>query len=236
MSLLNAQECAWGKYIALPGALKNQKISNVPGQVLIDHTGTGEGIRKMDEQPLSEVPVSISNKLIEMTRSISGSSELMNGEALWANMSGSAIAQLQSQAQLPLEELRHEFYEVKRKQGLLLIQFLKLYYFNKEYIKLEEENGQSQEVFDTFSSKDYENTRFDVVVEVTSGTRTTVASDINLLDACFKTGNISLETYIKAYPDSAISNKTELLKQIELEKSSEIYKLKQEIENLKNRG
>ena len=30
MSLLNAQQCAWGKYIALPNALNGQRISNVP--------------------------------------------------------------------------------------------------------------------------------------------------------------------------------------------------------------
>ena len=236
MSLLNAQECAWGKYIALPGALKNQKISNVPGQVLIDHTGTGTGIRKMEESPLSEVPVNISDRLIEITRSVTGSSQLLSGEGLWSNMSGSAIAQLQAQADLPINELRQSFYDAKRRQGLVLAQFLKLYYFMREYITTEEREDGAHEIFDVFTSSDYENSLFDVVVEVTSGQRSTIASDISLLDSCLKRGSISLETYIRAYPDSAISNKTELLKHIELEKSSEISKLKEEIERLKARA
>ena len=233
MSLLNAQECAWGKYIALPNALKGQKISNVPGQVLIDHTGTGEGIKKMQEQPLSEVPMNISSSLIDVTKKSCGVSELMSGEVLWNNMSGAAIAQLQAQAQLPIEELKSDFWAVKRKQGLIVAQFMKLYYYNRVFITKTEEDGIEKDVFDTFSSEDYENSIFDVEVEVTGGVKATVASDISVLDACLSNGNISLEAYIKAYPDCAISNKSEILRQIELEKSSQITKLKEELELLK---
>ena len=235
MSLLNAQECAWGKYIALPNALKGQKISNVPGQVLIDHTGTGEGIKRMEEQPLSEVPINITSSLIDITKKSCGVSELMSGEVLWNNMSGAAIAQLQAQAQLPIEELKSDFWDVKRKQGLVVAQFMKLYFCNRLFITKSEENGVEKDVFDTFSSEDYENSIFDVEVEVTGGVKATVASDISVLDACLNNGSISLEAYIKAYPDCAISNKTEILKQLELERSSEITKLKEELELLKNK-
>ncbi len=235
MSLLNAQECAWGKYIALPNALKGQKISNVPGQVLIDHTGTGEGIKRMEEQPLSEVPINITNTLIDITKKSCGVSELMSGEALWNNMSGAAIAQLQAQAQLPIEELKSDYWDVKRKQGLIVAQFMKLYFYNRVFITKTEENGVEKDVFDTFSSEDYENSIFDVEVEVTGGVKATVASDISVLDACLNNGSISLEAYIKAYPDCAISNKTEILKQLELERSSEITKLKEELELLRKK-
>ena len=69
----------------------------------------------------------------------------------------------------------------------------------------------------------------DVTVEVVGGTRASVASDISLLETCLKTGKISLETYIKAYPDSAITNKEEILKHIKQEKDDELSKTK--IEN-----
>ena len=235
MSLLNAQECAWGKYIALPNALKGQKISNVPGQVLIDHTGTGEGIKRMDEQPLSEVPINISSSLIDITKKSCGVSEIMNGELIWHNISGAAIAQLQAQAQLPIEELKSDFWDVKRKQGLIIAQFMKLYFYNRVFITKSEENGVEKDVFDTFSSEDYESSVFDVEVEVCGGVKATVASDISVLDACLSSGSISLEAYIKAYPDCAISNKTEILKQLELERSSEVAKLKEELKLLKEK-
>ena len=156
-----------------------------------------------------------------------------SGEVLWNNMSGAAIAQLQAQAQLPIEELKSDFWAVKRKQGLIVAQFMKLYYYNRVFITKTEEDGIEKDVFDTFSSEDYENSIFDVEVEVTGGVKATVASDISVLDACLSNGNISLEAYIKAYPDCAISNKSEILRQIELEKSSQITKLKEELELFK---
>ncbi|MBQ4510554.1 MAG: hypothetical protein II984_07495 [Clostridia bacterium] len=233
MSLLNAQECAWGKYIALPNALKGQKISNVPGQVLIDHSGTGDGIKRMQEQPLSNVPMSITDSLIEMTKTAGGVTAIMGGELQWSNMSGVAIAQLQAQAQLPIEELRSQYWEVKRKQALVIAQFMKLYYYKKQFISVTTEDGKEKEIFDYFTSNDYENAIFDVSVEVSGGSTSSSASVISMLDNCLSNGKISIETYIKAYPDSALINKSEILKQIELEKSSELEVLRKELNDLK---
>jgi hypothetical protein len=128
MTLLNNQQLAWGKYIALPNALGKQVITNEPGQVLIDYSKTGNGIKKMQEQALQSQPMSIVDSIMQMTRNVSGASEVMTGEAIGANMSGAAIAQLQSQAQMPIEDLRNTFWRVKEKQGKVLAQFFKLYY------------------------------------------------------------------------------------------------------------
>lgn len=234
MSLLNAQECAWGKYVALPNALKGQKISNVPGQVLIDHSGTGNGIKRMQEQPLSSVPMSITDNIIEMTKSSSGVTAIMGGDLQWSNMSGVAIAQLQAQAQLPIEELRSQFWEVKRKQALVIAQFMKLYYYKKQFVTVVNQEGKNKEVFDYFTSNDYENSIFDVSVEACGGSNYSTSSVISMLDSCLNSGKISIETYIKSYPDSALINKSELLKQIEAEKTSELERLRKELSELKS--
>lgn len=229
MSLFNAQQCAWGKYIAMPNALKGQKISNVPGQVLIDHSGTGEGIKKMPEQILNEVPMRLSEAIVELTKNTTGASEVFTGEA-YASLSGAAISQLQAQAQVPIEDLKSTFYNVKRKQGLVLLQFLRLYYCQREFIKkCVDENGSAYEVTDVFSSRDYENSVFSVSVEALGGSRASVASDISLLETCLKNGSISIETFINAYPSSAISNKDELLRQIKKERESELTRLKERL-------
>ena len=235
MSLLNAQQCAWGKYVALPNALNGQKISNVPGQVLIDFSGTGEGIKRLPEMELSKAPMELCEKLEELTRSVAGASDVMTGDAYSTSLSGAAIAYLQAQSQIPLEELKSGFWSVKRKQGLVIAQFLKHFYLKRPYVKEENTNeGKKEEIFDFFSSCDYQKATFDVYVEAVGGTKSSIASDISLLDSCLKNGKISLETYIRAYPESAITNKEAILKQIELEKSSEIEKLKSELEKLKN--
>lgn len=235
MTLLNSQQCAWGKYIALPEALKGQTITNSPGQVLIDYTGTGEGIKRLKDEGVSEIPMSIVQAITELTRTATGSSEILSSEALSSNLSGVAIAQLQAQAEVPIEELRASFWEAKKKQGAVIAQFIRLYYFDKQFLrKAKDTEGKECEICDTFFSQEYENAILDVLVEPIKGTRATLSSDISLLNDCLKAGKISFETYIKAYPEGAISNKSSILHQIEQEKTAEIYKLRKELEKYKN--
>lgn len=246
MSLLNAQEVAWGKYIVDPNALKGQVINNEPGQVLIDYSQTGNGIRKMTEQVIQSQPLQLVDTLTQLTRVVTGSSEVMTGETLGASMSGAAIAQLQSQAQQPIEELKDTFWLVKEKQGKILAQFFKLYYKEKEFTYESEETkvdefgkpildnfGQPQkeevEMTDIFNGADYQGVDFDVVVEATSGTKSSAAGDINALDVLLSKGLISMKTYLKAYPKDALSNRSEILKGIEEDEKSQITQLQQEL-------
>ena len=232
MSLLNAQEMAWGKYIALPTALKGQKISNVPGQVLVDHSGTGHGIKKMSEQSLHSMPLEIVNMLTELTRNMSGATEVMSGEALKSGMSGAAIAQLQSQAQKPIEDLRDTFWLVKAKQGMVLAQFFKhFYYFNKSftYKALNEKTRKQEDQTGVFNSSMFEGINFSVTVEATQGTRSSVVSDVAMLDALLSKGAIDVKTYIEMYPESAIGNKSEIMRLIEAREQAEITQLKAQV-------
>jgi hypothetical protein len=253
MALLNVQENAWGKYIALPNALKGQQITNTPGQVLIDHSGTGTGIRKMAEQGLNNQPIQLIDTLTQLTRVVTGATEVMTGETLGAGMSGAAIAQLQAQAMAPIDELRDAFWIVKEKQGKVLAQFFKLFYYNKEFTYTEDiskqdilrqaEEGllndsqisdmlikEQAKKTDIFNSSDYANTNFSIVVETTTGTKSSAAGDINMLELLLSKGLISLKTFIKAYPNEALSNRSEILKGIEADEQSEINVLKQQLE------
>lgn len=253
MALLNVQENAWGKYIALPNALKGQQITNTPGQVLIDHSGTGNGIRKMAEQGLNNQPIQLIDTMTQLTRVVTGATEVMTGETLGAGMSGAAIAQLQAQAMAPIDELRDAFWIVKEKQGKVLAQFFKLFYYNKEFTYTEDiskqdilkqaEEGllndsqisdmlakEQAKKTDIFNSSDYANTDISIVVETTTGTKSSAAGDINMLELLLSKGLISLKTFIKAYPNEALSNRSEILKGIEADEQSEINVLKQQLE------
>ena len=242
MSLLNSQEVAWGKYVVHPNALKGQVITNEPGQVLTDYSGTGTGIRKMTEQAIQSQPLQLVETLTQLTRVVTGASEVMTGETLGASMSGAAIAQLQSQAQMPIEDLKDTFWLVKEKQGKVLAQFFKLYYIEKEFtyesneLKLDDKGEvvlddfgipkrEDVELVDVFNSSDYEGMDFEVVVETTSGTKSSAAGDINALDFLLGKNLISLKTYLKCYPKDALSNKTEILKGIEEEENDKLAQL-----------
>lgn len=232
MLLLNSQENAWGKYLVHPAALRGQTITNKPGQVITDYTKTMNGVRKMTEQTMQKLPLELVTQIMQMTRSATGATEVMSGEVLGSNMSGSAIAQLQAQAAMPIDDLRDNFREAKRKQGLVLAQFFRLFYNDKKFSYTEEkpvlddagkpqfdELGapvlQKQRFYDTFSGSDYEDVELDVIVETTTGTKSSAAGDINILDMLLSKGLISLKTYLKAYPEDAISNKSEIIKGIE---------------------
>ena len=215
MALLNCQENAWGKYIVHPQALRSQTITNEPGQVLIDYSNTNNGIHKMTEHSLSAFPVDLVDRITSMVRMVTGSTEVMTGEVLGANMSGAAIAQLQAQAQQPIEELRNAFWDVKEKQGRVLAQFYKLFYANKEYTyktEAADSNDTAKVNTDVFNGEEYMDIDFEVIVEAVAGTRSSTASDINMLDQLLNKGLIDARTYINSYPQDAITNKNELIK------------------------
>lgn len=228
MSLLNAQEIAWGKYIALPGALKGQTITNAPGQVLTDYSGTGNGIKKMSEQSMQNTPVNLATLLIDLSRSMSGATEIATGE-IKGGLSGEAIALLQSQAAKPIDDLRDSFLLVKEKQGKILAQFLKLYYLNQTFIMADESN-EEKDVEKTFNSSEFENASLDITVEATVGSHSSVAGDIQLLNNALANGAISFESYIKMYPGDAIGNKNEMLKHLKAQKEDAMLLLAKQLE------
>lgn len=249
MSLLNAQQMAWGKYIVMPGALKDQRINNEPGQVLTDYTNTGNGIKKLTEYALNGNPMQLVDSLTQLTRSVSGASEVMTGETVGANMSGAAIAQLQSQAQQPIEDLKNNFKLMKIKQGRVLAQFYKLFYYAKEYTfegDVLDVGGDGAPVLDetgaprrhkemlqgTFNGADYRDVEFDVVVEAVTGSRASTVGDINILEMLFAKGAIDLETFIKCYPDDSLSNKSELLQMINEAKTGQLAQLQAQLQQM----
>lgn len=212
MSHLNAQTNAWGKYVADKNALGDQVITNEPGQTLIDYSGTGNGIRVLPAQPLSSHPMALAEGLILLSRSMSGATEVMTGETVGANMSGQAIALLQSQARMPVADLRDMFKLSVERCGMILAQFFKNYYTAEEYVYEDPEvEGEDKRRMGTFSSLEYRDVDFSVVVEATAGTNASSAGDIALLDTLLARNLIGAEDYINAYPSDAISNKEELL-------------------------
>ena len=231
MIAYNIEQTAWSKYVVQPGALNGQRINNDPAQVLTDWSKTGNGIKRMEGQQIPAGAFSIIDTVTSMTRTVTGSSEVMTGETAGANMSGAAIAQLQSQALLPVEELKDTFWNVKRKQGKVLAQFFKLYYTETPFVYEDEvpdkdANGavktdafgnpvkKTVRVPDTFSSREYRNADMDVIVETTAGTKSSAAGDITALDLLLQHGDISAKTYIEMYPEGALSNKTELVEKL----------------------
>ena len=69
MILLNSQSLGWGKWIVKKGALQGQKITNQPGQVLVDNSpGNINGIRQAEGQQFSSGAFDVANQIVELTK------------------------------------------------------------------------------------------------------------------------------------------------------------------------
>lgn len=230
MQLLQAQNVGWGKWVVSKDALGSQKINNEPGQVLIDYSAAGNGIKRVTEQDMSGVPITIINTLVDLTRVSTGATEVMTGETLGKNQSGAAIAQLQSQALKPIEELQQNFFRHKEKCGKILEMFYKLFYADKEYsYKEKDATGKEITKQDTFSGKEFANVDFTCVAEAGAGTAFSDVGDINFLENSLQKGLISFKTAVECYPKNALSNRQKILEAIESEEQSQLLQLQTQL-------
>lgn len=231
MQLLQAQNVGWGKWVVSKDALGSQKINNEPGQVLIDYSAAGNGIKRVTEQDMSGVPITVINTLVDLTRVSTGATEVMTGETLGKNQSGAAIAQLQSQALKPIEELQQSFFRHKEKCGKILEMFYKLFYQEKEFSYKTKDEATGKEITkkDVFSGRDYEDTEFACVAEAGAGTAFSDVGDINFLENSLQKGLISFKTAVECYPKNTLSNRQKILECIEQEEKSQILQLQTQL-------
>ncbi len=225
---------AFGKIVVKGDALGNQQIDNKPGQILYDYSKINQqGIYRLQDPQLSEMPLNAVDAIMSLSRSVTGSTEVMSGEVLGKNMSGQAIAQLQSQALLPTEEKRQRIQDCKLKQGKIMEMFFRTHYDeDREFTWTDrvfnEETQKTEELMfkDTFNAEDYRNELFDIVIEVTAGTRSSVGGDIAMLDMALQNGKIEFMDYVKLYPSDALSDKSKLIEELENSQKSEINVLR----------
>ena len=226
MQLLAIQDMAWGKWIVKPGALGSQKINNSPHQVLTDHTPNGvKGISRSDPPTLSNAPISFTDTLVSMTRVVTGSTEVMTGEQSNAGQSGAAIANLQSQALKPIQELRDRYLRACKKGARIVKQFYELFYDGKRFEYKTDENYVEEE----FYGQDYQDTLFDISVEASAGTPYSESLMIQLLSEFLQAGYIDFATYLELLPAQIAVFKSSLSKQM---KEGNLAKMKQMQEEL----
>ena len=248
MQLLNHQELGWGKILVKPNALNGQVIDNTPGQVITDFTpGNNWGITRLEGSAMSAAASGLSSQIMEMTRATTNSSEVLTGEMLSKDLSGTAIAQLQAQSQKPIANLQKRFWKTQEDIGKILIQFYKLYYEKVEFTYelqpdeqqlLEEQQGMqvSNIQFDIFDGREYINRDIALVVEAGAGTQYSEIMAMDTLNNLFLNGAIrnmtteQLEQYVSLMPDSAMPFKSQLKAIIRKQQLSELGQVKQAYE------
>ncbi len=230
MQVYNVMVNAWGKWKVTPDALNGQEITNEVGQVLTDYSKDHNGISRIQESGFSSAPSSVMSDLMSTTRAVAGATEVLNGEVLGANMSGTAIAQLQAQASQPIEELRNRYWRVKEKQGKVLEQFFRLYYADQEFTYETIDGTEHSAITAVFSGGDYDDIALDLVVEACGGTRSSSAGDIYFLDTLLSKGAITVKQYVQMYPNDAVSNKADIMRVLDQQEQDKVAQLSGQLE------
>lgn len=210
MMLLSVQNTGWPKIIQKVNALAKQMITNEPGEILTDTSKTqGWGVKYLETPGFNGQALTLTNTIIDLTRTVTGSTEITNGEALGANMAASAIIALQNQAKKPIETYQRKFYRSYEKIGKILEQFFKYYYNDGRMFSYEEEG---QRYVASLSGQNYQDIDFSLSVEVGAGGVYSESLTVSLLDNLKTAGDIDTDEYIELYPDSIMTFKSKLKK------------------------
>lgn len=210
MMLLSVQNTGWPKIIQKVNALAKQMITNEPGEILTDTSKTqGWGVKYLETPGFNGQALTLTNTIIDLTRTVTGSTEITNGEALGANMAASAIIALQNQAKKPIEMYQRKFYRSYEKIGKILEQFFKYYYNDGRMFSYEEEG---QRYVASLSGQNYQDIDFSLSVEVGAGGVYSESLTVSLLDNLKTAGDIDTDEYIELYPDSIMTFKSKLKK------------------------
>ena len=207
MMQMASQNMGFPKIKIRPMALQGKQITNAPGEIITDYSPGFDGITYMNPPTFSNMPLTVSDKMIEVTRTVTGATEVSNGEVLGKNMSGSAIVALQTQAKVPIEDMQKRFWRVHEKIARIWEQFFKAYYrFDVPYVV---ENDNKQEI-NTFNGSMYQNMDFETTIDVGPGSAYSESLSINLLEQALQRGDITFDDYIDLYPDTAMPFKAKL--------------------------
>lgn len=210
MMLLSVQQTAWPKIIQKAGALARQQITNTPGEVLTDNTKSQNwGFKYMETSGFSSQALTLTDSLISLTRTVTGSSEVVTGEVMGANMAASAIIALQNQAKKPIEIYQKKFYRSHQKIGKIHEQFFKNYYTDDRLFSYEDDN---QLFTVSMNGENYKDIDFSLSVEVGSGGIYSESLTVSLLDSMKASGDIDFDEYIELYPESIMVFKPQLKK------------------------
>jgi ABC-type transporter Mla subunit MlaD len=166
------------------------------------------------------------DNLMSVTRLVTGSTEVMTGEAQHAGQSGQAIANLQAQALKPIQELRDRYLRANKQAARIIKQYYEMFYEGKKF-EYKTEDGKFIE--EQFSGEEMNGTLFDITIEAGAGTPYSESLVVSLLTEYLGAGYIDYPTYLELLPSQIAVFKTTLLKKI---KEGNMNQLKQAQEQI----
>jgi len=234
MNLLSIQETAWPKIYAKLGAL-NQQITNTPGEIITDNLINGsDNIKFMQPPNFSYMPGILTDKILDLTRTATGVTDVATGEKLGASISAAAIIALQNQAKVPIEAIQKRFYRSQKRIGRIWEEFFKVRYNIERSVVIKDDNNQNMPM--KFKGSDYEKTNFDLKIDVGPSSQFSEGLSTSIYERLFYDAkSIDLNIFIEMLPDNAIQKQKlkRLIKEKADREQAAMLKQQQEIEQAK---
>lgn len=146
MLLKCSENNAYNKIFAKPDALQGQEITNEPSQVVIDYSQftNGWGIKMAESQPMPNGLLDFVQSLFNLTRTVYGFSDVMDGSITNQDMSGYMLQQMIKQSNTTIEQQMMLFWQYNVRMAEIRLMFYKHYVdkakYTFEYTDAEYEN------------------------------------------------------------------------------------------------
>jgi len=145
MIMKAAEAHAYGRIWVKEDALQGQKLSNRPGQVVIDHS-RGNGWGYQNEQP-SQMPNDVANHVSTMIASmmkVYNFNDAITGNPIGSDTSGFFLQQAIKESNNPLEQEQKLEWKFEKDLARIRIQFYQ-HYLDKSYYVYEYTDGEMEE-------------------------------------------------------------------------------------------
>jgi len=205
MQLLSVQDNGWPKTIVKKGLVEG-KITNTPGEIITEkETGA---IRYLNPPAPTPAASTLAEEMFQMSRIISGVTDVSTGEHVTSGVSAAAIIALQNQAKTPVKEKKRKYKMGYTELARILLEFYKTYYSLKRNIVVKNEAG--EEELRSFVGTDYANIDFKVSIDVGEATEYADELAMTTLDKFYDRQEISLDQYMELAPAAVVPFKGRL--------------------------
>ena len=210
--------------IVKKGALQGQKITNKAGQVIIDNSPNGDGIRRLGSlNVLNNGVIQLADNIISVARTIGQFNESLTGDDS-KDLSGVAIAQRQAQAEKPIDVMRKKMWYSEEDFGKIIEMYAKFYYTQRQFTyELTEDEIIKNQTFNqanadairqhqfppkndarrqtkTFNGEDFIGKQFYISVEAVQGTKDSDIMLMSVIQSLFLNGSwMNMDAHAKRF-------------------------------------
>jgi hypothetical protein len=217
LNLLATQNFSSPKIILEPGALGNQRITNVVGEILTNYSGDANGIRYLNPPPFSGEPVRLTDSLITLVRTLKGVTEVISADRMVSDMAAAAIIALQNQAKIPLEFQQQRRQRCDEQSARIIEEFAKNFQTIKRPFMVN--NAMNEPQLKVFQGDKHKNTTFKLQIEVGPSSNYSESLNQSTLDRVYmEKSDIDLLTYLEFSSPHTISRKEELIRLLKNQK------------------